>query len=308
MMKKNNFFLILAVFLSVSVLADTDVEQNLPGQITESPYESSELSNSSPYLENGIKENLLDKVEGTTEVASDEWTKNYEVKSEGSENYLEYQNTELAKDLFQKADSLIAFTYLYDTFTYNSKGDIFERTFRNKDSAKSVQSGYFLLSYQSMFYRGALDFFWKTNGGLSFNTGRGRFTDNGELSRTSFNLWLLPADLMIGTKINLGRYVGLSLSGGPLAIGVILNRSDREQGDSDKNVRQVLTGYAAEGSLDFSLSQMIPSWAMYLKTNSEVSDFSLSLTARMMDASNSKSDEFSISGTSVGLGFKFELL
>ncbi|EQC44782.1 hypothetical protein [Bacteriovorax sp. Seq25_V] len=311
---KKNLLLLITLFVSFSVFAETDAEQNLPGQITESPYENSDLEATSPYLENGIKENLVEKEGlssdgmGVPVGASDEWTEKYDVPKEGNENYLEFKNSELALELFQKADSALTFTYLYDTFTYNSKGDVFEKTFRNENSAKSGQSGYFLLSYQKMFYRGAFDFYWKTNTGLSYNTGRGRFIDDGSLSETSFNLWLLPIDFMLGSKLNLGRYVGVSVAAGGLAVGVIQNRSDRGEEDDDKNIRQVLTGYAAEASLELSLSQMFPSWANYLKTNSEVSDFSLAFTGRMMDASNSKSDEFGISGTSFGLGFKFELL
>ena len=122
------------------------------------------------------------------------------------------------------------------------------------------------------------------------------------------NLWVLPIDFMLGMKIHMGRYVGLTVAGGPSVAGIWQNRSDRTENDEDKDIRQVGFGFAAQGSLDFSLSQMFPSYGNYLKNNSEVSDFSLSLTARTMSLSNFKNKDIEISGTSFGLGFKFEFL
>jgi hypothetical protein len=315
-MKNSSKFLLIVSLLTTS-FSFADLGQTVPGQIVDSPYEdSSSTQNESPFVGNTEESKIFEKEEtqGTilpAGVADDNWTKSISgqsafVSSE-DENYLEFSNSDIAKDLYKKSKSAWGLAYFYDTYDYKDRANIFNRTF-DRDDSDSVQAGYLLISHRRNFYRGFADLFFEFNGGLSFNTGKGIFTDDGSESRTTFNLWLIPLDFMVGTKVHLGRYMGLSLAGGPSVAGLIQNRSDREEDDADKNLRQFGYGFTAQASLDFSLSQMFSGYATYLKNNSEVSDMSVSIIARTTSLSNFKSEDIEISGTSIGLGFKFEVL
>lgn len=313
---------VLSIYFS-SALAD--VTQPVPGQITESPYEKVEKDNSkksngtvflfdstsSVYENDSATTSSEESKFNSPLTGNDSWTNTYDAQDSKIQNngeYLEYTNKEIAKGQFGRATSALTFSYLYDTFDYSDKNDIFKRTFENEDSAHSVKAGFLLLSYSKYLKRGFFDFYWKGGGGLSYNTGRGKFNDDGSLSNTTFNLWNIPIELGLGTKINMGKYFGLNLSASGLVVGTYQSRSDRKAGEENKEVRQILYGYSAEGAIEVSLSQMMPSFAQYLRFNSDVGDFSLAFTAKTIEASNSLADQYKISGASFGLGFKFELL
>lgn len=313
--KRVLFLLLLASFSSVVA----DVVQMVPGQNTQSPYEESDgINTGTPFILGSVEEDLINKTKTSAQSdlispqsQGDDWTKKYTSDAEKLSNngeYLEFRNKDLTKDLFQVSKSALTFSYIYDTYTYSDRNNIFNSIFKNKDSKDSKQSGFLHLGYTKYFHRGVFDLYWKTSGGLSFNTGKGKFSDNGELSRTTFKVWNFPLEFTLGTKINIGRYFGLNLNGGGALVATYQSRSDRKAGEDGKEVKQLLYGYTGEAALEVSLSQMMPSFSQSLRANSEVGDFSLAFTAKVLEVSNSKADEYQISGASFGLGFKFELL
>lgn len=316
--RKVNKILVALLFAS---FGHAQINQPVMGQVIESPYEKQNTDEDSKKEKSFIYDSSSPEYIGNTNTTNplgvdesskknEEWLKNY--KSDSADisggKYLEYSARDLANKVYKKSNQAFSLTYVYDSYTYSDKNGYFQRTFQNEDSAHSIQTGYLLFGYNKYLYRGFADIYLKTSPGLSFNTGKGRFTDDGSLSKTRIDLWLLPVDLSLGFKLHLGRYVGLSANGGGLLVGAIQNRSDREAGDEDKNIKQVLYGYTAEGNLEISLSQIFPNWSVYLKNNSDVGDLSMVFTAKTIEASNNKSEKFQISGTSMGLGFKFELL
>ncbi len=311
------------ILLSVIFLTSysfADMSQNMSGQLTESPYEKDsevEEGKESPFVSGNVQSDEATKFKKNSGVifppgqASSDWTNNVKGDSpftyKGDQNYLEFKNNTIVKDLYKVSDTSWGFSYFYDTYDYKDRNTIYARTFES-DSADSVQAGYLMMNYRYNMYRGPLDLFFQLNAGLSYSTGKGVFSDDGSQSKATFNLWLLPLEFTFGTKVHVGRYVGLSVSGGPAVAGLIQNRSDRDEDEDGKNLRQVGYGYSAEGSLDFSLSQIFPSYGIYLKNNSEVSDMTFSIIAKTMSLSNFNNEDIEITGTSIGLGFKFEVL
>ncbi|OIQ16687.1 MAG: hypothetical protein BM556_13565 [Bacteriovorax sp. MedPE-SWde] len=311
------------ILLSVIFLTSysfADMSQNMSGQLTESPYEKDsevEEGKESPFVSGNVQNDEATKFKKNSGVifppgqASSDWTNNVKGDSpftyKGDQNYLEFKNNTIVKDLYKVSDTSWGFSYFYDTYDYKDRNSIYTRTFES-DSADSVQAGYLMMNYRYNMYRGPLDLFFQLNAGLSYSTGKGIFSDDGSQSKANFNLWLLPLEFTFGTKVHVGRYVGLSVSGGPAVAGLIQNRSDRDEDEDGKNLRQVGYGYSAEGSLDFSLSQIFPSYGIYLKNNSEVSDMTFSIIAKTMSLSNFNNEDIEITGTSIGLGFKFEVL
>ena len=311
------------ILLSVIFLTSysfADMSQNMSGQLTEFPYEKDsevEEGKESPFVSGNVQNDEATKFKKNSGVifppgqASSDWTNNVKGDSpftyKGDQNYLEFKNNTIVKDLYKVSDTSWGFSYFYDTYDYKDRNSIYTRTFES-ESADSVQAGYLMMNYRYNMYRGPLDLFFQLNAGLSYSTGKGIFSDDGSQSKANFNLWLLPLEFTFGTKVHVGRYVGLSVSGGPAVAGLIQNRSDRDEDEDGKNLRQVGYGYSAEGSLDFSLSQIFPSYGIYLKNNSEVSDMTFSIIAKTMSLSNFNNEDIEITGTSIGLGFKFEVL
>jgi len=312
---KNSLKVLSLLMVMNFTMADT--AQNLSGQITDSPYENQkEESEETPFLSGTHKDKALSVKDSKGNIpapgsSNDSWTNSIQGQSafidQDNSNYQEFSNDEIVKKLHKKSKSAWGFSYYMDTYDYKDADNLFNRTF-DSDSADSTQAGYLMMNYRRNFYRGFADLFFQLDAGFSYNTGKGLFSDDNSESRTTINFWVVPIDFMLGTKIHLGRYVGLSLAGGPSVAAILQNRSDREEGADDKDLRQMGTGYAAQASLDISLSQIFSSYGNYLKNNSEVSDLSLSFIGRTMQLSNFKKEDLEISGTSIGVGFKFELL
>lgn len=315
-MRINTSLAILGLFITTSKVALAT--QPVYGQdVGSSPYEAPAKKGEKKVLY-GEVEDIYENSKGETSPLhnpknlNDDWTKKISGRSafmsQSEDHYLEFKNDELIKDIYKKGKSSWSFIYLYDTFDYKDRENIFESTFRNEDSAKSVQSGYLMLGYRKKLWRAVFDGEIGVDSGLSYNTGRGKFSDNSELSRATVRLWIIPVDFVFAMKLNMTRYAGLTFGGGPSIVGMIQNRSDRSENDQDKNLNQVGTGYNAQASLDFSLSQIFPDYGMNMKLKSDISDLSMSLTAKTVNYSNFKNSDVKISGASVGLSFKFELL
>lgn len=322
MMKANlkTLFILAGLLFSVNSLAEI-TGHSVSGELdpSDSPYEKSSgeptddttipiVFGSTPqqYTEEELKNAQISaKDKKWLENSSEE---NSILYNPSKNTYAEFTTEEILKDTYQATKSQIGFSYIYDTFDYFDSRGTFEQTFNNEASeADSVQTGYIFGSYKYFFQRNYVSSFFQTNVGISFNSGKGSF-DNGELSQTTFNLWLFPIDLNLGLKLNPSRNFSITLQAGPTIMPIWQNRDDREEEDKDKDIRQVGYGYNASASLDFSLYNIFPEFGLGLKKFSDVSDMSISLVARTMNISGFKREDFEISGASFGIGFNFEYL
>jgi hypothetical protein len=309
-MKLNKF---LFVTFLVSSFAFADANQTVWGQETDSGLESSKLKGETINIPGGVEDQYTPGEYSESAKKDSSWTKKYDSNSsplfQGNESYVKIKNEEILKSGYKKSDDQWSFSYFYDTFDYADRANIFEKTFRNDDSAKSIQSGYLSLHQKNyLARRGDADYFIMYGGSVSYNTGRGLFEDNEEFSRANFKLWVLPLDVMLGMRVNMGKVMRLTVAGGGSLVGLYQSRSDREDQAEDKRVRQVGYGYVGQGSLDFSMSQLFKNYGVRLKNNSDISDFSISFMARTVGYTNFKNSDIEITGISFGLGANFEVL
>ncbi len=308
-----NYNLLFTLTCLISFSAYSDVNQQVWGQAKDSPYENNKQENTqqSPFIKGNSEMETNAKDTGIDHYNSNsDWTKrNYKgadlstYQGKNSE-IIDFDNKEIIGNLYNKGKSSLMFSYVYDTFDYKDSAGVFESIFQN-DSASSFQMGYLTLSYRKNWSGESFKFFWQFNGGVSFNKGTALFTD-GEESRTELKIWHIPLSYHLGAKMHFGRYLGLSVSAGPLVSGLLQNRNDREKGASDKDLRQFGYGFSAQAALDLSMSQMFPKYGVELKNDSGVNDMSVSLILKMLSASGFKNEDVEISGVSVGLGVNFD--
>jgi hypothetical protein len=221
------------------------------------------------------------------------------------DEYIEYTNKDLNKKYRNKGKTNYGFTYFADTYSYTDEKNTFTRTYES--SSEGTKGGALLISGERYFTRGMINLLWGVNLGVGFNTGKGIFTNSSEQSKVKFNLWTLPLDLSFGFEIPLGSWLKVAASGGPSALGLWQSRSDREDKDAEKAVRQVGFGYAATGKLKFNLSTIFPQLGVDMTSTYDVSDFFMNLEARVQQYDNF-GDNIQVSGASFGLGFTFEFL
>ena len=194
--------------------------------------------------------------------------------------------------------------FFQNNFDYTDTRGIYSKTF---DSNSGAKGGSLHLSMDKYIYKGALNLGYGGGFGLGYSTGKGIFTDDGTVSTTRFNLYSLPLDLRLLVELPIGQVLKLSLAGGPSAMGLVQNRSDRDDGDSDKERKQVGFGYFAEGKMKLNLSHIFTDTGFSYYRDHEVSFMSVDLAIRTQNYSGF-ADELEISGMSYGLGFTFEFL
>ncbi|MDD0852402.1 hypothetical protein HBN50_04800 [Halobacteriovorax sp. GB3] len=221
------------------------------------------------------------------------------------EVYKDFSNEEIMKALYDKGDRAFSISYFSDSFDYQDDTGVFSNTYE-ADSADSIKGGLLMFNWQNYYTKRFLSPFWGAGAGLSYNTGHGRFA-NGSKSRAAFKLWTVPVDLYVGTDLSLGKYMKLTVFGGPSVMGIWQNRDDKEDGDPKKNKRQISPGYMGTAKLSINFSRMSDNYAFRLYQLSNISNLSMNIEARH-HSYNKFQDDFSISGTSFGLGFTFEFL
>ncbi len=308
-------FLILVAIGSSSFAASSEIaQQNVFGQLKDSPYEKADKKTApaDTVTLDDLKYKKNPRVGG--HVTSDEsWLDNFASGDQRAtfqgenEELTQYKNEELANLYTGKSKDGISFSYIYDTYTYSDSANVYERTFRNDDSAKSIQSGYLTFSYKRKFLSGAFSLLGDLSLSVAYASGKG-LNAQGDLSRTSFQFWTVPLEYMLGARVSLGRYMNLNLFGGPAVAFVIQNRNDRERGAQDKKIQQFGYGYSGYASLDFSLTKIYPNYGIELMRSSDITDLSVSVMAKTTSLGNFKDEDFEITGTSLGISFNFEYL
>ena len=221
-----------------------------------------------------------------------------------SDHYLTYKNKDILKEIRNKSKSSFSLEFFQNNFDYTDTRGIYSRTF---DSDSGAKGGSLHLSMDKYLYKGTLNFAYGGGFGVGYSTGKGIFTDDGTVSTTRFNLYSLPLDLRLLVELPIGQVLKLSLAGGPSAMGLVQNRSDRDGGDSDKERKQVGFGYFAEGKMKLNLSHIFTDTGFSYYRDHEVSFMSVDLAVRTQNYSGF-ADEVEISGMSYGLGFTFEFL
>lgn len=222
-----------------------------------------------------------------------------------SDKYLTYTNEEILASIRGKSKSSLAFEFFQNNFDYVDSRGVYERTFNSDSGAKG---GSLHITRDSYLYKGYINLGYGGGIGVGYSTGKGIFAADGTVSNTSFNLYSLPLDLRLLIEIPVGHFMKLSVAGGPSAMGLIQNRSDRDSGDKDKEKKQVGFGYSAEGKVKFNLSYMFTDTGFDYYTSHEVSFMSLDFIMRTQSYSGFGDEDIEITGTSYGLGFTFEFL
>ena len=221
-----------------------------------------------------------------------------------AENYLEHDMQILLHDIEMKGKKSISLNYYKDTFDYVSKGDVFNKVYR--DDPKSYNPGTLQLAYNYFYVKKEyLDCFVGANIGFGYNQGPGVFIYSREVSDVTFRLITLPTDFSIGFGLRPGKWLKLNLEGGPSAMGLYQSRSDRDAGEYGKRRRQVGFGYYGQGSLKISMSNIFPKYYHSLYYGMNLTKVWLNVLARYHNYSNFQ-DDIQISGASLGVGFSFE--
>lgn len=221
------------------------------------------------------------------------------------EKYVSFQNDELVKNFHGKGVSKFHLFYVRDGMDYNDNTDNIKNVFGSDDST-SFDSGMLFLGNNFYFLKGFASLTWGLNLGIGAKKGRGRF-QSGNKSETTFVMWTLPLEILLGVEFDLGKYFELSIQGGGGAFGLWQSRNDRDGHDKDKHVKEIGFGPVMMGKFSLSLGGISADLGHSLYRSYEVSDCYLDLIVRYQEY-DYFADDLTISGTSYGLGISFEFL
>lgn len=217
---------------------------------------------------------------------------------------LETSYDEQFRKFHQAGKTAFNLNYYVDSYQYAGKENVFTNTFEN--SSKSFQFGYLVLGMDRFFHRGAVDWSWGINAGISFKRGHGIFVDGTE-SDMYFTLWAVPIDFQLGMGLPLGRYFRLTTSLGPSVMGLLQTRSDKKSAEKYKRRRQVSYGYFGSASLKFAVSELFRSGTYKMFSQYDVTKYFINFDLRYHNYQNFQ-DEIGVSGLSFGGGFTFEYM
>jgi hypothetical protein len=221
-----------------------------------------------------------------------------------SDGYRVQTNEMILRRLVNKSEFLFAIDFYMNKFDYQDDRGIYDKTFGSNTGSKG---GSLNLSSDYYLSKGMVNFGMGAGAGLGYSTGKGIFESNGQVSEMNFNLYSIPLDLRFSMEIPIGRAAKLTGAAGPSGMILIQNRSDRDNKEDGKTIRQFGVGYFVEGKLKFNLSYLMPDTGFEYYKFHEVSFMSVDLMVRTQDYSGF-SDEISISGMSYGIGVTFEFL
>ena len=172
--------------------------------------------------------------------------------------YVEANYREINERLGKKGRRSYKFGYLFsDQVTYTSDSNNFDKTFN--EGPGRIHTGLVQIGYEGYINRKLVDLFWLLNGGVSFRRGQGTFSSDGAHTDDAYiSLWSVPIDAGLGFNMPLSPWFGVSLSGGPSAMGLLQHRSDRSHDENGKTSNQVSYGYFADAQFRFSLSDIWP--------------------------------------------------
>lgn len=223
---------------------------------------------------------------------------------EGREAFLQNSDQQLLNDVKNEGRSVFNLVYYYDSYDYEDRNNIFQRTYETGDKARKF--GAIHLGQDFIIYRGFVDFATGINVGASYNTGKGVFASDRQKSNAIFKLWLIPVDLDLVVEAPLGNWGALSLTGGPSGMFLAQTRSDYQKGERKKRRRQFSWGYFGKARMKFNITHLFPGVGFDFYKTYRISKFGLNLEARYHSYSNFQNEDIKMSGVSFGAGFSFE--
>tara|TARA_R110002072_G_scaffold1989_5_gene16729 strand:- start:206532 stop:207533 length:1002 start_codon:yes stop_codon:yes gene_type:complete len=325
---KNKFFFILACFLLMFSSFSKDGGVEVPGQLQIDTY-AGDTPDKDSYQNNHIFNSPIEEYIGkdgadasskghlidTSETLDDKVLSDKEkILDKGvtvpfsfdkSQNYLSISHTDSFKNLYDKGDAVISFSYLKDDFTVADPDGIYNKTFET--GSQSLRAGYLLFASDNYFYKDWVNLYWSAGVGLSYSKGKGVFLSSQQSSNATFSLYTAPLDLGLGLELPLGKVLNLSVVGGPSAMLLYQNRSDMDQGDALKRKRQFSPGYYVTGKMRVSLGNLFRKSAFGYFSKDKITNYYLNLEMRQ-HSYGSFQDPLEISGSSYGIGFSFDYL
>ncbi len=229
---------------------------------------------------------------------------------EGGTSYERMSNRDLLKRFNNEGTRGFSFYYIKDEYDFFDSTGVYDRTF-GETASRSMQGGSLHFSFERFWSHRSIWIGWSMNFGVGLAQGKGSFTSGGtvaEKSETTFSLWTLPVDLGLLVEIPVGSWLKIGLSGGPSLMGLYQHRTDKDNGESGKRVRQVSYGYYGKANLKISLSHLAPKLAVRNLKAYQMTKTYLTLEARLQSFENFQDEDVSITGSSFGIGFAFEYL
>jgi hypothetical protein len=208
--------------------------------------------------------------------------------------------------LRDQANNGLSFSVLYDNFNYGGQPGVYNQLFEgsNKNLSNNL---FFQGSYGLNFLRKFILLSAGLNLGVSYKYGKGQFED-GQKSETTIAVWAVPVDLAIYLQIPIGSVFRIEASAGPSLMSILQNRSDRDTGESGKDLYQISPGYFVGGKFKINWGNIFKSSALALFNTSDVTNLFLNFDVRY-ETYNKFSDEYvKVDGISYGLGLSFEFL
>lgn len=313
--------IIFSIFLNISFAEDSN--QTLPGQLDDDYFEQQNPQTPAP-----VDENILDNLTGDEDrskifypplTSTEEYQgvkkrglKDKSIKMDlegyGGDSYLTFSDVDTIKEFENKGTRDFMFSFLKDTYSYDDDSNVFKKTFVDGGD-ESLKGGLLYFSMNKYIWRSLL-----VNGkvgmnfGIGYNEGIGIFAGETK-SRTRIQLYTLPLELNLASEINITRFMKVLVAGGPSLLGLVQNRSDRVDGDDQKEIRQMSFGYFYTVGLKVSFSDLFPTSVGHkVLSNYDISKLNIDVYMRGHDHSGFKAEDLKISGTSYGLGFSFEFL
>ena len=225
---------------------------------------------------------------------------------DNEENLVTFEGEQVYGNFYDSGESSFSFSYIQDAYTVNDARGVFQKSYIDAEDAR--RGGYLHFNFDSYINRSFLSTFYGLGLGVGFSEGEGIFTDStSEKSNVSFQLFTIPADLRLGMTIGRGKYFRLSVAGGPSVMGISQSRDDKVRGEDDKHRRQYSFGYFGHAKAQISLAAIFNSLSFQGFREYQMTNMYLNLEARHQSYQNFQ-DDFTITGTSFGLGFTFEYL
>lgn len=327
--KQNKFFLIILLSLFSFITFANEGGIPVPGQLQIDSYESptDEQPDESAEARHNLNGSLEEyhggeaTSEGSNQFAIPNESNEYRqltdkekilstgvtapYKFEKDQNYLSLSHSDIFKRVYDKGDAAISFTYLKDEFDVVDPEGIYQKTF--DAGGDSLRAGYLLFASDHYFYKGFVNLFWTAGVGVSFSKGKGVFLTSQTKSNATFSLYTAPIDLGLGLEIPLGKAFSLYAAGGPSAMALYQNRSDKDQGEAEKRKRQISPGYFVNAKLKISMANLFRKTAFSYFSQDKITNYYLNIEMRQ-HSYTSFQDPLEVTGSSVGVGFSFDYL
>lgn len=219
------------------------------------------------------------------------------------ENIVRTLDSSTYKEIKDQGKDTYSFVYIYDNYAVSDSRGAYRKTYES--GSDSIQAGYVHIAYDKFIWDlGAIKAGYNFGIGVGYSQGYGTFS-GGTNSTTRFKLFTVPIDFGLAISAFSGKYLSMTLAGGPSVMAINQNRDDREVGDSDKDIRQISPGFYGNAKLKLSLTALYPSLSFEMFKSYSITNSYVSLDIRYQNYA-SFADNFSISGPSFGLGFSFD--